>query len=347
MIRKLAWTREATHATPETSESDGFATRVPIQGWVRSFRDDGSLEFVTTAEGASFRDASSITDAQMTALVEARDLPFPEKTAWFRAQIEQSGLLEPWDNRFEMTLRREFLWDDSFGQLADLPGKEWRRPFNLTFEGELGHDAGGLTREWFSIILRQALSQDFGMFKFSETDNITYQLDEASTTRLPVYTFLGRCLGKAVLEGHAIGVHLTVPTLKMICGSPVVWTDLQFKDYQMYVSFQQLLHMNPEVVQHLAIDFALPPPKPGMNFVELKPGGTDIALTGDNIEEYIELITKYARDPANHRGTTVVPPWWITDRPLAHRVIRQSTRPRIHTTNPPTHRPPSQGTSCS
>ena len=40
-------------------------------------------------------------------------------------------------------------------------------------------------------------------------------------------------LGKAVLEGHAIGVHLTVPTLKMICGAPVVWTDLQFKDYQM------------------------------------------------------------------------------------------------------------------
>ena len=73
------------------------------------------------------------------------------------------------------------------------------------------------------------------MFKFSATDNITYQLDEASTTPLPKYTFLGRCLGKAVLEGHAIGVHLTVPTLKMICGAPVVWTDLQFKDYQMYV----------------------------------------------------------------------------------------------------------------
>jgi len=291
--RKLAWTREATLATPEASETEGFATRVPIQGWVRSFRPDGSLEFVTTAEGASFRDAASITDEQMTSLVEARELPFPDKTAWFREQIQKARLIDSWDNRFEMTLRRDSLWEDSFSQLADLPGKEWRRPFNLHFEGELGHDAGGLTREWFSIILRQALSEEFGMFKFSATDNITYQLDEASTTPLPKYTFLGRCLGKAVLEGHAIGVHLTVPTLKMICGAPVVWTDLQFKDYQMYLSFQQLLQMNPDVVQHLAIDFSLPPPKPGMDFIELKPGGAEVGLTGDNLEEYIELVTKY------------------------------------------------------
>ena len=83
------------------------------------------------------------------------------------------------------------------------------------------------------VPVAQALSEEFGMFKFAATDNITYQIDEGSTTPLAKWTFLGRCLGKAVLEGHAIGVHLTVPTLKMICGAPVVWTDLQFKDYQM------------------------------------------------------------------------------------------------------------------
>ena len=46
-----------------------------------------------------------------------------------------------------------------------------------------------------------------------------------------------------------------------------------------YLSFQQLLQMNPEVVQHLAIDFSLPPPKPGMDFIELKPGGSNL-VTG-------------------------------------------------------------------
>ena len=43
------------------------------------------------------------------------------------------------------------------------------------------------------VPVAQALSEEFGMFKFSATDNITYQLDEASTTPLPKYTFLGRC----------------------------------------------------------------------------------------------------------------------------------------------------------
>ena len=156
--RKLEWTRipTGTHSS-EASESDVYATRVEIQGWLRSFRTDGSgsLEFVTTAEGASFRDAASITDAQLESLVEARELSFPEKTAWFRRQITQSGLCDSWDNRFEMTLRRESMWEDSFSQLAGLPGDHWRRPFNLHFDGELGHDAGGLTREWFSIILRK------------------------------------------------------------------------------------------------------------------------------------------------------------------------------------------------
>ena len=40
-------------------------------------------------------------------------------------------------------------------------------------------------------------------------------------------------------------------------------------------------------------DFSIAPPKPGMPAVELKPGGASIALTGDNLEEYIELATKH------------------------------------------------------
>ena len=80
--------------------------------------------------------------------------------------------------------------------------------------------------------------------------------------------------------------------LKLVIEDPST-SDRHTPSPRRYLSFQQMLQMNPEVVQHLAIDFSLPPSKPGMGFIELKPGGMEVGLTGENLEEYIELVTKY------------------------------------------------------
>ena len=68
---------------------------------------------------------------------------------------------------------------------------------------EAGIDAGGLTRDWFQEILDTAFSAEMGMFKFSQTDNITYQIDEMSSAPTRQYRFVGLVLGKAILDGLA------------------------------------------------------------------------------------------------------------------------------------------------
>ena len=52
----------------------------------------------------------------------------------------------------------------------------WRSPFRITFRGEQGIDAGGLTRDWFKTLIDYALLPSNGLFKFAETDAITSQV---------------------------------------------------------------------------------------------------------------------------------------------------------------------------
>jgi hypothetical protein len=67
-------------------------------------------------------------------------------------------------------VRRDHLMEDSLNQLT---GKEYelKKKLRIEFLGEPGIDAGGLTKEWFLLLVREVFSVHYGMFSFEEETN--------------------------------------------------------------------------------------------------------------------------------------------------------------------------------
>jgi len=64
------------------------------------------------------------------------------------------------------------------------------------------------------------------------------------------YRFVGEFLGKSLLDGHVVPVHLCLPLLKHLLGLPVSLSDVQFVDKDVYDSMCWLLTAQDVVHNH-------------------------------------------------------------------------------------------------
>lgn len=60
-------------------------------------------------------------------------------------------------------IRRQHLLQDSLSQIYG-NRRHLKKKLRVEFTGEPGYDMGGLTKEWFLLLLRQVLSPDYGTF---------------------------------------------------------------------------------------------------------------------------------------------------------------------------------------
>ncbi|KHN84136.1 E3 ubiquitin-protein ligase HUWE1, partial [Toxocara canis] len=98
---------------------------------------------------------SGLSDGPFSILVQMpKLLDFDVKRKYFRKQMQRlDGPARGED--VAVRIRRSHLFSDSFRELFRLRGPEWKARFYIIFEGQEGQDAGGLLREWFSIITRE------------------------------------------------------------------------------------------------------------------------------------------------------------------------------------------------
>lgn len=77
-------------------------------------------------------------------------------------------------------IRRAHLFSDSFRELYRLRNSDWKARFYIIFEGEEGQDAGGLLREWYSIITREVFNPNYALFITAPGDRVTYMINKSS-----------------------------------------------------------------------------------------------------------------------------------------------------------------------
>ena len=50
----------------------------------------------------------------------------------------------------------------------------------VTFENEISHDAGGISREYFTMLMKDLLSENLGLFSVANTTEFSYKINEDS-----------------------------------------------------------------------------------------------------------------------------------------------------------------------
>jgi hypothetical protein len=228
-------------------------------------------------------------------------LPYREKLSWFLNMI--ASLQRPWtEGHVRLEIRREMLLEDSSAQILSLSAEspDLHRFMRVHFIGEAGIDAGGIEREWFQLTTMKLFDQLTGLF----TCNIgstgtagTYHINPLSnmgmTDHLLAFQFAGRFLGKGIMGQQHLPALLSIPLRKQILAIPVTFSDLEFVDVELYRNLIWLRD-TPNEIEPLGLVFAVDYQYgEHSSTFELKPNGSNIAVTDDNINEYLDLRLRH------------------------------------------------------
>lgn len=165
-----------------------------------------------------------LVDGPFAVLVDhTRVLDFDVKRRYFRQELER---LDDGSRREDLAVhvKREHVFEDSFRELYRRSPEEWKNRFYIVFEGEEGQDAGGLLREWYTIISREIFNPMYALFTTSPGDRVTYMINSAShcnSNHLQYFKFVGRVIAKAVYDNKLLECFFTRSFYKHILGKPV------------------------------------------------------------------------------------------------------------------------------
>ena len=97
-------------------------------------------------------------------------------------------------------------------------GDNLKMPIKVLFEGEPGQDEGGLRREFFSLLLKELFTEDFGMFRHNEdvqlywvhghADFFDSVSDERKAQLVSYFELFGNIIGLAIINQTLIDFPL-------------------------------------------------------------------------------------------------------------------------------------------
>lgn len=222
-----------------------------------------------------------------------KGLDFDNKRNYFTQQLHK-GRREHY-TALSMAIRRSHVFDDSYRFFSRYTGPEIKHgKLNVRFHGEEGVDAGGVTREWFSVLARAMFNPDYALFAPCAADRTTYQPNRMSYVNpdhLSFFKFVGRIIGKAIYDGRLLDAYFSRSFYKHILGKQVDYRDIEAVDPEYYKSLEWML--NNDITDVLDLTFSIDAEDFGeTKIIELKPGGKDIAVTEENKVEYVRLVTE-------------------------------------------------------
>mmetsp|Transcript_8385 Transcript_8385/g.16642 ORF Transcript_8385/g.16642 Transcript_8385/m.16642 type:complete len:2837 (+) Transcript_8385:32-8542(+) len=216
-------------------------------------------------------------------------LDFENKRTYFKTEMRK---LKP-ERNFEsirLLVRREQVFMDSYNQLRSKSTQEMYGKLRVQYVGEEGIDAGGLTREWFELLSKELFNPNYALF-IQSSNGVSFQpnpLSFINTEHLEYFKFVGRVIGKALLDGYLLDVYFTRSFYKHIIGQEVTYTDMEESDPEMYKSLLMLLNLNLDESDLHEYYFYYEEEEFGKIVIkELIPDGRSIRVTEKNKMDYI------------------------------------------------------------
>ena len=120
----------------------------------------------------------------------------------------------------EIYVTRDSLLKDSLYQLMSLSTQEMRSELHIIFQGEKINDAGGVTKEWLGLLVKELFSENLGLFRLGTGKEPRY-LPVSHCNNRPLYYLTGLALAKGILENICVDCSLSKTVLKHLLSCPV------------------------------------------------------------------------------------------------------------------------------
>ncbi|KAJ3332601.1 putative E3 ubiquitin-protein ligase [Blyttiomyces sp. JEL0837] len=211
------------------------------------------------------------------------------KEAFFRTAIHRV-VTDPF---LSLHVRRSSLIEDSLNQLQSRH-IDLKKKLRIEFVNEDGVDAGGLTKEWFLLLVRELFDQQYGMFVFDDESHLCW-FNVASFENQEEYRLVGIVIGLSIYNSTILDVQFPLACYKKLLGVSVGLEDLKILSPSLGRGLQQLLDYNgDDLEQVFCRDFVAEYEAWGEKVqVPLIPNGDKIAVTQSNKKEFVDRYTNW------------------------------------------------------
>ncbi|XP_055626355.1 ubiquitin-protein ligase E3A [Toxorhynchites rutilus septentrionalis] len=262
----------------------------------------------TTSDGAFFNELKKfsfmlysfiLTPATKTLALyyDSRIRMYSERRLSFLHQ-QLGGGLQSVNPYLKLKIRRDHIIDDALVELEMIAmsnPKDLKKQLVVEFSGEQGIDEGGVSKEFFQLIIEEIFNPDYGMFINNEDTN-TVWFNSTSFENEAQFTLIGIVLGLAIYNNIILAVNFPMVVYRKLMGmkgsfgdlkdwNPVLFNSLKsMLDYQendMEEVFMQTFKICYKDVFGTTLDH------------ELKPDGDKIFVNQDNKQEFVDSYTDF------------------------------------------------------
>ncbi|KAI8512583.1 putative E3 ubiquitin-protein ligase HTD2 [Branchiostoma belcheri] len=213
-----------------------------------------------------------------------------------RRQMPDMGMLF-----LNLNVRRSQLVSDSVNEKRG----DLKKKLKVNFVGEPGLDMGGLTKEWFLLLLKQIFQPEYGMFTYDDKAHCYW----FSSIKVDNYSEFHLLMGLAVYNSIILDMRFPPCCYKKLLSPAVVpygnprarvglvsltVDDLQQTMPDLARGLKELLEYEGNVEEDLCMTFQVSRTEFGIvRTMNLKPGGDKIPVTNENRAEFVQSYVNW------------------------------------------------------
>lgn len=223
-------------------------------------------------------------------------------------RVQEAVLASLFQRRMEpylvLRIRRSHLLQDTLLQIQRKNSSDLKKPLKVKFEGEAGIDEGGVQKEFFQLLIAELFNPQFGMLTLHEGQRYMWFNKDSLESNME-FELMGILLGLAIYNSVILDITFPPVVYKKLMGEKIGMKDLECFMPELAKGLRQLLTFDGDVEAVFMRKFEVTYDVFGEEkTVELKEGGSQIALTNDNREEYVELYVNYVLNVSVSRQYT-------------------------------------------
>uniref|UniRef100_A0A3Q3R1K6 Ubiquitin-protein ligase E3A n=1 Tax=Monopterus albus TaxID=43700 RepID=A0A3Q3R1K6_MONAL len=196
-----------------------------------------------------------------------------------------------------LKVRRDHIIDDALIRLEMISMEnpsDLKKQLFVEFEGEQGIDEGGVSKEFFLLVLEEIFNPDIGMFAYDD-DTKLFWFNPSSLENEAQYTLIGIVLGLAIYNNCILDVHFPMVVYRKLMGKKGTYLDLADSHPILHQSLKELLEYTGNVEEDMMLTFQISHTDLFENSIlyDLKEEGEHIPVTKENRQEFVDLYTEY------------------------------------------------------
>ncbi|XP_042246341.1 probable E3 ubiquitin-protein ligase HERC3 isoform X1 [Thunnus maccoyii] len=191
-------------------------------------------------------------------------------------------------------VRRNHLVSDTLRELTMYSDVDLKKPLKVIFDGEEAVDAGGVTKEFFLLLLKELMDPVYGMFTHYKESNLLWFSDKCFVEH-NWFHLIGIICGLAIYNSTVVDLHFPLALYKKLLSVVPTLEDFMELSPTEARSLQQLLdYEGGDVEETFLLNFAITRENYGMTEVkELIPGGEHISVDKNNRKEFVDAYLRY------------------------------------------------------